>query len=293
MKKIFVFCSLLFLLPFSAKATNIGIDYVDNVYSNRPVGNEILSDIHGYLYADESLVYCLDPSLLISLGEGKYQLDESYLDKNLSKEEIDYISLIAHFGYEFNRHQHDYYYMAAQELIWEKIYDGDFYWTDQEYPNGNLINIDKYKEEIIYLIDNRPFLNQNTKGLVNEEIILEDKSDTLKYYDIVPNENLDIKKIDNKLYIKTNKSGTFKVKLEHKSTNNKKNLVYSAANHQTVASLGNDILLESEFEVTIEEIPTEPKIIEDVLPNTKNTNVNKNISCLFLLCLGLFCLKRN
>lgn len=291
MKKLFMFGSLLFLLPFSIKAINIEVDYIDNVYSNRPVNNQVLSGPLGYIYADKNLAYCLDPSLLIATGEGNYFTDEKYLDQNLSKEEIDYINLVAHFGYGFSDHQHEYYYMATQELIWEKIYNKDFYWTDKEYPNGNKINIDKYKEEIEYLIKKQPFINQSIKGKINEEIILEDETDTLKYYEIIPIDGLEITKKDNKLLIKASKSGEFKIKLKHVNDNSKKNLIYSAVNHQTIASLGNDILLESEFTITIEEVKKQPEIIEDVLPNTQNTN--KNISSICLLCLGLYLLKRS
>lgn len=292
MKKIFIFTSLLFLLPFSVKAINIEVDYIDNVYSNRPVNNQVLSGQLGYIYADKNLAYCLDPSLLIATGEGKYAIDETYLEQNLTEEEINYINLVAHFGYGFASHKDEYYYMAAQELIWEKIYNKDFYWTDQEYPNGNKIDIDKYKKEIEYLIENKPFINQSVKGKINEEIVLEDKTNTLKYYDIIPIDDLEISKKDNKLIIKASKSGDYEIKLEHKNNENKSNLIYSSANHQTIGLLGNDILLESKFKITIEE-EKQPEVIEDVLPNTENTDINKNISSICLLCLGLYLLRKS
>ncbi len=283
MKKL-ILCCLLFL-PFGIKAVDVKVDYIDNVYSNRPVNNEVLSGQLGYIYVDNNFAYCLDPSQLIITGENHYQVDNLYLNNNFSKEEIDYINLVAYFGYEYPNHNNEFYYMAAQELIWEKLYHNDFYWTNQKYPNGDKIDIEKYKKEINDLITNLPFLNKSYDTKVNEEIILEDEN--LDIFDVVSNDDIEIIKKDNKLFITPKKAGNYKIKLQHK--NNKKSLlIFSAPNYQTIGSMGSNILLESEFSLNVTE-----EVIEDVLPNTSNKDLPLNISWIGFVCSGLFILRKS
>lgn len=293
MRKILMFGVLLFLLPLSARAINVEVDYIDGVYSNRPVNDQVLSGPLGYIFVDKKFAYCLDPNLLIITGEGNYSLDDKYLEQNFSEEQIKYINLVAYFGYEFPNHDHEYYYMAAQELIWEHLYNKDFYWTTEKYPNGNLIDIEKYKEEIINLMENKPFLNKSFEAKLNEELIIEDETNMLKYYEVIKDENLEISKKDNKLTIKAKRAGEFKIKLQHKSSGEKPLLIYSAPNHQTLGSLGSDVLLESEFTLKISEEKKEIPIIEDVLPNTSNTSFPLNISSFGLICLGYLFLRKS
>ena len=293
MKKILMFGVLLFSLPLSAKAINVEVEYIDGVYSNRPVNNQVLSGQLGYISVDNSFAYCLDPSLLIVTGEGNYSLDEKYLEQNFSEEQIKYLNLVAYFGYEFPNHNHEYYYMAAQELIWEYLYNKDFYWTTEKYPNGTIIDIEKYKEEIVNLIENKPFFNKSFEIKLGKDLIIEDETNTLEYYEAITDDDLEITKDGNKLTIKAKKAGDFTIKLQHKSSNQKPLLIFSSPNHQTLGSLGSDVLLESQFTLKVTEEKKEEPIIEDVLPNTTNTNLPLNISSFGLICLGFLFLRKS
>ncbi|MEG0025760.1 MAG: thioester domain-containing protein [Bacilli bacterium] len=292
MKKIFIICCLLFFIP-SIKAINVEVQYIDNIYSNRPIGDKILSGQLGYIYADKNFAYCLDPSLLIITGENNYHEDQTYLTKTYTPADIDYINQIAYYGYEYENHQNQFYYMAAQELIWEHTSTKDFYFTDQIFPNGNVIDTTKYKQEIIDLINTKPFNNQTFNATTNEELIITDETNTLKNYDIIKNDNFEIRKEANQLFIKPLKSGDFLIILEQNIKNNKNLLVYSAPNHQTIGSIGTNIKKQSEFTINVKDKMIEQKpIIEDILPKTNNPNHRKNISSMLFLWIGLYCLKR-
>ena len=290
MKKFLMALGLLFLMPLGIKAINVEVSYIDNVYSNRPIDNKILSGPLGYIYVDGNFSYCLDPSLLIITGDGNYTTSNTYLKETFKKEDIDYFNLVAYFGYEFENHHNEYYYMAAQELIWERIYNNDFYWTDKQYPNGSKIDIEKYKNEIESLVKNRPFNNQKHDIKVNEELIIEDEFNILKYYDFDKIDNLDITKEDNKLIIKAKKAGNYEIKLNHKN-DKKQSLIYVANGYQTIATLGSDINLESSLKINVVEEPKEV-VIEDILPNTSNTNFPKKTSPMILICLGIYLVRK-
>ena len=294
MKRIYLVFLLLFLMPLGVKAVNVEVSYIDDVYSNRPIGSEILSGPLGYIHVDDNFAYCLDPSVLIITGEGNYKIDKNYLAKTFTDEEIEYFNLVAYFGYEFKGHNNKYYYMAAQEMIWEKAYNKDFYWTTKQYPNGSKIDIEKYKEEIKHLIESRPFLDKEYTIKGNEELKITDETETLDLYKINENENLAITKEGNQLKITAKKAGDYVIKLNHKSTDSKSSLIYVASGYQSLGSMGVGVNLESSFKIHVEEEKKAEKVVvEDALPNTSDPDIPLKISSFCFICLGVCLLRKS
>ena len=148
MKKIIYFLSIMFFAS-SIKAISPMVDYQANIYSNR-IGDKLYSGQMAFIFMDDHIVYCLDPFQIV--GENYYQ-DNTLLNK-YDSETIEYFELVSYYGYNLTDRNNIYYYMAAQELIWEKILNGDYiYWTTEKDGKGDLINIDSYKNEIISNID--------------------------------------------------------------------------------------------------------------------------------------------
>jgi len=144
MRKIIYFLCIMFC-AVSIKAISPEVDYQDKIYSNR-IGDKLYSGQLGYMYMDGNIVYCLDPFQIVG---NDYSEDTNYLNK-YDSDIIEYFELVSYYGYNKTNKNNIYYYMAAQELIWEKILGGDYvYWSTEKDGNGELINIDIYKNDII------------------------------------------------------------------------------------------------------------------------------------------------
>ena len=143
MKKIIYFISIMFL-AVSIKAISPEVNYQEGIYSNR-IGDQLYSGQMAFMFIDNHIVYCLEPFEIV--GKTYYE-DNNYLNR-FDEATIEYFELVAYYGYNSERNS-IYYYMAAQEIIWEKILGGDYvYWTTGINGTGDIINIDSYKNEII------------------------------------------------------------------------------------------------------------------------------------------------
>ena len=78
--------------------------------------------------------------------------DVAFGDFKTVKDVIDYIRLVAYYGYDYEGHNTMNYYLAAQELMWDKITNRETYWVSTWDQNGPRIDIDKEKNEIESLI---------------------------------------------------------------------------------------------------------------------------------------------
>ena len=144
MKKIIYFLCIMFL-SINAKAISPTVDYQENIYSNR-IGDKLYSGQMGYIFIDNNISYCMDPFKIV----GKTYYENNEFLKNFDSSALEYFEMVSYYGYNINERNNIYYYMAAQELIWEKILGGDFvYWTTGINGTGDYINIDSYKNEII------------------------------------------------------------------------------------------------------------------------------------------------
>ena len=102
-----------------------------------------------FMYMNDEIVYCLDPYMIVG---NDYSIDINY---HINNDDLEYFKLVAYYGYNKTNRNSIYYYMAAQALIWERILGGDkVFWTTEKYNEGEKINIDTYKNEIISNINN-------------------------------------------------------------------------------------------------------------------------------------------
>lgn len=81
-----------------------------------------------------------------------YHSTENFSLSSLSEKAKKYVQKISYFGYLYPGHDSHFYYMAAQELIWEYLSGGSVEWTTVLDKNGPRIDIERYKNEILHLI---------------------------------------------------------------------------------------------------------------------------------------------
>ena len=134
MKKLFFIISFLFIQILYVKA----YDFTDTFYYDYKVPNMYVSKIkNGQLKntatfmlhrSNSDYVYCIDP--FTSEIDGTY---EAYIGFNtlfnLSKEQINRMNLLAHYGYEYPGHTDLKWYGVTQYLIWETLHLDDIYFT--------------------------------------------------------------------------------------------------------------------------------------------------------------------
>lgn len=147
-----VFLYLNYNIEVKADTSTLSKNIVDGIYANTILGN---GEEHHY-YLDiykmgSKTVYCIEPGTDIT--ESIYYDTSDLSSLPYSNDVIDYIKMVAFFGYDYFDHQSIYYYMAAQELIWEAI-GNDVYWSTT-FDHGGEINIRSYKSDINSLIQTR------------------------------------------------------------------------------------------------------------------------------------------
>lgn len=130
--------------------------------------------------ATNQYAYCIEP---FSLFYGENTYNSSQIPYNLTKEKVDEISIIAHFGYGYKNHTDLKWYAVTQLMIWQVVEpNGTYYFTDtlngnKITPYNNEINeihdlINNYKKNISF--------NNSTYDLVeNEELIIKDTNNVL------------------------------------------------------------------------------------------------------------------
>ena len=179
--KAIILIAIMVILP-KVKAVTPKIEYIDNVYSNRIVDGKSINGQLGYIYINDNLAFCIDPMKIIGKDYQPYvdKLDDYYTDEQQRK-----LKLIIHYGIELHKNN-PYYYMATQELIWRLNNNGDFYFTKTSSINGEKINIDSYKEEILRNVkghDIYPSFNQITiTPKLYDTVLLKDENNVLEKF---------------------------------------------------------------------------------------------------------------
>jgi len=260
MKRIFLIITL--ILTFIGQInTYKAYDTTDNFHLDQKIQGVYLTRYNnnysrnGAIYiikdSNNNIVYCIEP-FQPNLDNSTYQ---GYLNYNsifnLTLDQIEKINLYAYYGYGYNDRLDSKWYIITQALIWREtglsthfteVYQGD--------------KVDMYNLEMNELIKDveqhyvKPSINNNYEMGVNEQLIIEDTNNVLKYYDIEENIDLNIKKEENRLIIDSIKNGEFKVKLvrRDKVKTNDKILFYND-NSQNVIYPGK--FSNQEFDINI------------------------------------------
>lgn len=247
-KKIIFFLALFLTFMNHSHAITPTVEYIDGVYSNRIGTTKTYSGQLGYIWIDGKIIYCLDPYRIIGKD---YIIDNNYFN-NFSKETLDYMNLVSEYARFFVENKNSYYYMAAQELIWEKIIgEGKIYWTTGINGTGDIIDISSVKEEIKNYINNfytKPsFEGTVIKDTFYNQIVLEDTNNVLYNYEVVNESKNDVFISNNEIYITVLSSDLNKIKLVRKVDKQGNSSYYHSDVSQDLAYLNSDVQIETEI----------------------------------------------
>lgn len=282
-----IFLSLFVLpKPIYAEETKITYNKLQGIAYNQKINGELKSNIVTFFQMKDRIAYCIEPG--VAIDEKLYDIYTDWNITNMSDELKEYIEKVGYYGYEYPGHNTNYYYIAAQELIWKAVRpDIDVIWTTEKNLGGAVIDITKEKKEILNLVNNHflvpSFSSQKIVDFVGKEIILKDENNVLDYYDISTSKNHVIIKEGNTLKIKLNenKVDDEKIIMTRKYYDKAPLLVYSRGDSQKLAALRITMDKEASFTVSNKEEPDE--IIE--VPNT-GVGVDLGES-LFMILIGL------
>lgn len=190
MKKLVIFSVVCFLINMkSISAVVVRWDFISDVYSNRYLNGQNYSGPIGYAYLENKLVYCMNPYI----GSGiDYKRDDSILSR-FTKEDLDYLSMVASFG-EKEKELHPYYYLASQELIWRRITNGNEVSFTSEYKEkGDKIDISSYKniieDSVKRELEGPKFKTELIEANVFSTVVLIDENSVLDNYQVVNSSN--------------------------------------------------------------------------------------------------------
>ena len=246
-KKLWLLILFIFLGINHVSAMTPTVEYIDNVYSNRVSDSKTYSGQLGFIVMDGKILYCLEPYLIIGKD---YSVDNSYFN-NYSKEDKEYFELVASYVEEKVNNRNVYYYMAAQELIWERIIGDRVYWTTEK--NGQVeINITEYKDEIKKYVEQfytKPFFDSTlVKEDYFKEVTLADLNEVLPNYEIVSENNSIVTIEGNNLKIVVATPEKEKVRFIRRK-NGSESIYYHHDNNQNLAYLSGTIEVESSLEI--------------------------------------------
>lgn len=187
MKKIILFITIFLLAIPAVSASQVTLvkNRIEDTYTYY-YDKELQRD--RYLYASrytfgDTIAYCLEIGKTID--SNIYTYTTSLEEFTFPAGALDYIKLIAYYGYDYPGHQTDNYYMATQEIIWSRLTNIPLSWIKNMDPSDK-INLRKEKDEIMSL-----FITHYTKPSfdsaeidlnIGEELVLEDTNNVLNRY---------------------------------------------------------------------------------------------------------------
>lgn len=254
-KKI-LFIFILLLISTNVKAINydgqiIKGDIIPNIYIKKEKDGVLRREYAQFLLRTiiprgnpQKAVYCVQPWEKIN-NDTPYQILENNIQNNLniSDEKWLKIQLYANYGYMYQYHFAQHWYIATQYLIWKEVDPNtNIYFTDQ-LVGGNVIT--PYENEIKELtnIVNDHLIKpsfDNQKIIINlgEEVNLIDTNNKLSKYKL-KDTDLKIEKVNNNLKITDLNSGNYEIELYRKDGffNEKINL-YTNSISQNVINIG-------------------------------------------------------
>lgn len=233
---------IIILIPFKIMANpTIKIEYIDNVYSNRIIGDHSVTSKFGYIYVNGLIAFCIDPLEIVG---NNYVINNELINEYYTEKEQRLIQLIIHYG--ISTHLNDpYYYMATQELIWRVKNVGDYYFTLTNSLEGEKIDIEYYKNEIMQKVNDHEILpsfsSQTITPKVNDNIQLEDKNNVLSRFFVSYSTKNEILKQGNLLNIKVLSKETDIINLTYNAISGIYSNVYVGNGQTLITSCINEI----------------------------------------------------
>ena len=193
MKKIMLL--IVFLLSFLLFKNNVFSLTIEKENTNYfySMNNNDYTDLSIYKDNDKQL-YCLQPDLKVTTLD--YDSFEYINNSDLTIQEVIYIKEVIYFGYNYIGHEDIKYFLATQELIWEKITDYEIDWHIQNGKFFQKIDIETEKNKILKLVNESKklpsFANTKHKISVNEEYVLIDENNIIDKFEPI-DKNITIK----------------------------------------------------------------------------------------------------
>ncbi len=250
------FISLVGLKNTSADEVTLRSDDFPGYYAYTVLdGSPRLFYLKSYSF-NNRLAFCIE--LGKSIPDNVYSYSTAYESLGYTKEQIEYISLIAYYGYGYPGRIDNYaYLMATQELIWEYLSGVDVGWTNElSLDNPKLINNSKVKQVILDSVSKHyikpSFIDDDYYYNLGEDININDDNNILSEYEIISSDGLDISINNNTLVVNNATIGDYEIKLKRKGyKEGMSSLIYYNESSQKLFSVGEINLDEYSFNIHI------------------------------------------
>lgn len=263
----------------TVKATSANFyeaEYIKGIWMNRTLNDGTIhyQTARFYRRAETGdFAYCIEPFSTFKENE---HYEETINPYNLTPEQIERISLIAHFGYGYTNHYEEKWYAITQFMIWQAANpNADFYFTNG--LNGNRVT--RYQQEIeeinntIKNYQTIPSLANKTYNITEgQKIKITDNNYVINEYQVENQKDITIG--NNSLIINNLKEGEYPITLTRQQIiYNKPIIFYQAENSQNLMETGD--LPNKKINLNIKVKKTSLKIIK-IDSDTKTTTSSGN-----------------
>lgn len=239
MKKILLFVISLFCCLGVVKANEATL--IKRVFNNaRTYYYDNDQGRYRYLYTSmyvfgDDVAYCLE--LGKPIDSFNYTYTNSFDGISLSKEDLNYIKLVAYYGYNYPNHNTTRYYLATQNIIWQRL-SGVSVKYIVNFDENNFIDISKEQDVIYTLIAKHnvkpSFYGDTINVTIGMEYALEDTNGVLEGY-ASSDDNVRIS--GNRLVIEKGFTGN-SITLNRVNYTDKQFFLYSSGDNQKMMSSG-------------------------------------------------------
>lgn len=222
------------------------------IQKNRKEGIYAVTKVNGEDHLYYLNMYTMNGRVSYCIDLGKdiitdiYHSTDDFSISSLSSNQINYIRSISYFGYQYKDHNDYRYYMAAQELIWEYLSGAKVEWTNVLDVNGERINIDNYKRDILVSREYyyRNFIWDKEDGIIlkpEDTVVFTDTNNALYSYEILSTDHVHAQLEGRELSVTALKDGAIEgmVTLKHKEYYSYDSSFYYYDNSQRLISNGN------------------------------------------------------
>jgi hypothetical protein len=185
--------------------------------------------------------YCMEVG--VSIDTNTYSSTNDWNVTGLSTDVKNYIRLVAYYGYEYQGHNTMKYYMAAQEIIWEKISGRSIYWVQGTSASSPEVDVSVEKNNILNLVNAHtkvPSFDEKTIEVnVGESKTITDTNGVLSNYQIYHSDLKNVSINGNSMTITGADSRSDKqIQLIKKNYTTVVNFIYYSGNSQKLISSG-------------------------------------------------------
>ena len=251
MKKVKIFCFLMLFIVLifdnhvyakvnDAQLVTKNIDGVFAVQKYKTGGTRLYYAQMYEMHKDGNIYisYCIE--LGAKLNATLYSSTDDYTKVNINEDIANYVKLVAYYGYKYSNHYSDKYYLAAQELIWEKMTGDEVYWTTEESADGARLNVDNEKNIITEYVNQHGLKPYFEEKVINygEKVVLKDKNNVFRFYEIVSSKASNLSIIGGNIVITPTTLGNIQLTMKRRISYTNSEVFYYANGSQNIVSVG-------------------------------------------------------